>query len=288
MSSLAETEDGRLLNVNADVAAAELARALKPLKVVYLSEKGGLFDGDGGKISQINLDQEFDYLMAQPWCRYGTRLKIRESKQLLDTLPRSSSIAIIHPSDLQKELFTDSGAGTLIRRGESVQKVTSLSGFEDLEKVKETLARDYKALDTEARVDRFIDFLKTNPFTAYHDDSMSCLAIVLPHSADRPIATLATFSITESGWLSNVSENVFSAIQKENPSLYWTVSQEHRDLTWFFEKCKGSFNHNGSVLFYYGCDLNSDVMASISQDFVSNGRAMMGDHDLESRLRLGA
>ena len=44
-------------------------------------------------------------------------LVLKEIKDLLDTLPRSSSVAIIHPSDLQKELFTDSGAGTLIRRG---------------------------------------------------------------------------------------------------------------------------------------------------------------------------
>jgi acetylglutamate kinase len=80
LTSMAESEDGHLLNVNADVAAAELARALEPLKVVYLSEKGGLYDGDGEKISTINLDAEFDHLMAQPWCRYGTRLKIKEIK----------------------------------------------------------------------------------------------------------------------------------------------------------------------------------------------------------------
>ena len=69
-------------------AAAELARALEPLKVVYLSEKGGLFDGEGGKISAINLDEEFEYYMSQAWCKYGTRLKIREIKELLDTRVR--------------------------------------------------------------------------------------------------------------------------------------------------------------------------------------------------------
>lgn len=57
--------------------------------------------------------------MSQWWCRYGTRLKIKEIKELLDGLPRTSSVAIIHPEDLQKELFTDTGAGTLIRRGTS-------------------------------------------------------------------------------------------------------------------------------------------------------------------------
>lgn len=285
---MAETEDGRLLNVNADVAAAELARALEPLKIVYLSEKGGLFDGDGEKISAINLDAEFDHLMSQSWCRYGLRLKIRQSKELLDTLPRSSSVAIIHPSDLQKELFTDSGAGTLIRRGDKIQKVESISEISDLAKFKQTLVRDREGLDAEATVDRFVDLLASKDFSAYYDDAMQCLAIVLPASEERAVATLATLNITKSGWLSNVAENVFAAIKKDHPSLAWTVSEEDENLTWFFEKADGSFNKNGSVLFYYGCDLRSDALVPIYDDFVAHGRAMLGDTNLESRLRSAA
>ncbi|KAF4944855.1 hypothetical protein FSARC_14559 [Fusarium sarcochroum] len=285
LTSMAESEDGHLLNVNADVAAAELARALEPLKVVYLSEKGGLYDGDGEKISAINLDAEFDNLMAQPWCRYGTRLKIREIKDLLDTLPRSSSVAIIHPSDLQKELFTDSGAGTLIRRGDKVQKISSINEIEDLAKFKQTLVRDREGMDAEATVDRFVDLLKEKNFNAYYDDGMQCLAVVLPASEERPVATLATLNITKSAWLSNIAENVFVAIKKEHPSLVWTVSEEDENLTWFFEKADGSFNKNGNVLFYYGCDLRSDVLGPVFDDFVAHGRAMLGDSNLESRLR---
>ncbi|EEU46966.1 uncharacterized protein NECHADRAFT_103816 [Fusarium vanettenii 77-13-4] len=288
LTSMAETEDGRLLNVNADVAAAELARALEPLKIVYLSEKGGLFDGDGEKISAINLDAEFDHLMSQSWCRYGLRLKIRQSKELLDTLPRSSSVAIIHPSDLQKELFTDSGAGTLIRRGDKIQKVESISEISDLAKFKQTLVRDREGLDAEATVDRFVDLLASKDFSAYYDDAMQCLAIVLPASEERAVATLATLNITKSGWLSNVAENVFAAIKKDHPSLAWTVSEEDENLTWFFEKADGSFNKNGSVLFYYGCDLRSDALVPIYDDFVAHGRAMLGDTNLESRLRSAA
>lgn len=278
MTSLAVSDEGRFLNVNADVAAAELARTLEPLKVVYLSEKGGLFDGDGGKISQINLDEEFDDLMSQPWCRYGTRLKIKEIKELLDDLPRSSSVAIIHPSDLQKELFTDSGAGTLIRRGVTTKKATSLSEFEDLDKIKEALVRDLRVqrFDAKETVDRFIEFLRENPFAAYFDDALSCLAIVLPPSAENPNATLATLSITKSGWLSNVAENVFSVIKKENPALYWTVSEGDENLTWFYEKADGSFKYNGSVLFHYGIDVPSDTVNALQRDFASRGRAMTG------------
>ena len=48
LPSMAETSTGQVLNVNADVAAGELARAIQPLKIVYLSEKGGLFNGKVG------------------------------------------------------------------------------------------------------------------------------------------------------------------------------------------------------------------------------------------------
>lgn len=116
MTSMSETSDGQVsidiaspsylvnlgrqvLNVNADVAAGELARALQPLKIVYLSEKGGLFNGDTKeKISAINLDEEYEDLMSGRhwWVRHGTRLKIKEMNDLLADLPRTSSVAIIH------------------------------------------------------------------------------------------------------------------------------------------------------------------------------------------------
>lgn len=68
MTSLAETPSGQILNVNADVAAGELARVIEPLKIVYLNEKGGLVNGSNGtKIDVINLDAEYDSLMKQEW-----------------------------------------------------------------------------------------------------------------------------------------------------------------------------------------------------------------------------
>ena len=61
---MAETPQGQILNVNADAAAAEMAKALQPLKIVYLSESGGLFNADKKEIiSAINLDEEYDSLM---------------------------------------------------------------------------------------------------------------------------------------------------------------------------------------------------------------------------------
>jgi len=286
LTSMAETESGQILNVNADVAAAELARALEPLKVVYLSEKGGLFDAAGQKISAINLDEEFDHLMSQEWVKYGTRLKIKEIKELLDTLPRTTSVAIIHPGDLQKELFTDSGAGTLIRRGNKLLSASSLGDFKDIDALKSVLIRDREGPEAMATVEKYIEFLAENPFKAYYDGPMNALAIVLPASNGRQ-ATLATLTITKSGWLTNVADNIFTTLKKEHPQLVWTVKEDDENLTWFFDKADGSVTKNGDVMFWYGID-NGDEVLRLMKDFGDHGRAMLGNSNLESRLHRAA
>lgn len=288
LTSMAESPEGQILNVNADVAAGELARSLQPLKIVYLSEKGGLFNADTNeKISAINLDEEYDHIMSQWWCRYGTRLKIKEIKELLDGLPRTSSVAIIHPADLQKELFTDTGAGTLIRRGNKLTTVTKLSEFEDLEKLKQVMVRDRESLDAPATVDRYIDGLKNKEFKAYFDQPMDALAVVLPPNNESSLANLSTFTVTKSGWLTNVADNVFAAIKKDHPKLVWTVKEDDENLTWFFDKAEGSLSKEGEVLFWYGIE-SADEVKQLMTEFTKHGRSMLGDANLEARLHRAA
>ena len=58
LCSLAESEEGQILNVNADIAAGELAKEIEPMKIVFVNEKGGLFHGvTGEKLDVINLDE---------------------------------------------------------------------------------------------------------------------------------------------------------------------------------------------------------------------------------------
>ncbi|CAF9942948.1 MAG: Protein arg-6, mitochondrial [Alectoria fallacina] len=281
LTSMSETPDGQVLNVNADVAAGELARALQPLKIVYLSEKGGLFNGDTKeKISAINLDEEYEDLMSGRhwWVRHGTRLKIKEMNDLLADLPRTSSVAIIHPSDLQKELFTDTGAGTLIRRGNKVHVNTKLSQFEDLEAFKKVLVRDREALDATATVDRYVQHLGQRDFKAYFDEPMEALAIVLPPHEGASMAQLATFTITKAGWLTNVADNVFAALLRDNPKLVWTVKSDDENLTWFFDKAEGSLSRIES----------GDEVKELMLEFGRSGRGLFGDVNLENRLQRAA
>lgn len=168
-----------MLNVNADVAAGELARLFEPLKIVYLNEKGGIINGNTGeKISMINLDEEYEGLMEQSWVKYGTKLKIKEIKELLDYLPRSSSVAIINVQDLQKELFTDSGAGTMIRRGYKLIKRSSLSEFPSPDALRGVLQRDPEIASGKESAASYLRDLEQSEFSSYSDEPLDVLAIV--------------------------------------------------------------------------------------------------------------
>ena len=287
--SMAETEHGQSLNVNADVAAAELARALEPLKVVYLSEKGGLFHGETGKlISAINLDEEYDRLMQESWVKYGTRLKIKQIKELLDDLPKSSSVAIINPADLQRELFTDSGAGTLIRRGNKVHINSSLADFKDPELLKKVLVRDRDSPVAGSTVEEYLKSLSQRDFKAYSDAQMEALAIVVPQPDTKlGVAQLSTLTISKAGWLTNVADNIFQSIKNDFPKLMWTVKADDENLTWFFDKADGTLARGDEVLFWYGLS-GPDEAAELMKEFGKEGRKIYGDVNLESRLQRAA
>ncbi|KAG9703179.1 bifunctional acetylglutamate kinase/N-acetyl-gamma-glutamyl-phosphate reductase, partial [Aureobasidium melanogenum] len=250
----------------------------------------GLHNKDTGKlIEAINLDEEYDRYMNMPWVIHGTRSKIRDIKDLLDHLPRSSSVAIIHPESLERELFTHTGAGTLIRRGTKLHKASSLSEFSDLNKLKQVLVRDREGLDAEAVVDRYLDSLKSKTFAAYHDEGMEALAVVLPPDSSSPngLAHLATLTMTRAAWLSNIADNVFQNLKNDYPKLVWTVKQDDENLTWFSEKADGSIARQGEVLFWYGIETPEEVR-ELMAEFIQHGRQMFGDNNLESQLHRAA
>ncbi|KAI9016293.1 Aspartate/glutamate/uridylate kinase [Phycomyces nitens] len=260
LTSLAETPDGQILNVNADIAAAELATVLEPLKIIFLNEKNGIYNGETGKrIETINLDEEYEDLLKEPWVRYGTKLKIRECKELLDKLPRSSSVAIISAGHLHKELFTDSGAGTLIRRGHKLFKYDDLSKI-DSDKIRRILeAEDPVVKSGEVSVAQYLRDLKEKNVSLYTDEPGQVLAIVTsdPTDPSKP-AVLEKILASKTAVLNNVADNIWNTIRKDYDALTWRVrskvDEDTLDRSWHFERADGSLRNpeDGSTMFFYG------------------------------------
>ncbi|KAJ3086087.1 hypothetical protein HK102_013520, partial [Quaeritorhiza haematococci] len=252
LTSLAETPDGQILNVNADVAAGELARVLEPLKIVYINEKGGLIHGETGKkIDVINLDEEYDSLMKQPWVKYGTKLKIKEIHDLLMHLPRSSSVSIISAEHLHKELFTHSGAGTLIRRGNRILKEKSVNKL-DVDRIRDLLQENDPAIATgHTSVAQYLQSIQGKDITLYCDAGYDIFAVV-SKSEGGGIPFLERFVSTKTGGLNNVTDNVWQMIRKDWPRLVWACHKDDPNKTWYFERADGSYREGERIYFWYG------------------------------------
>lgn len=242
----------------------------QPMKIVYLNEKGGLFHGvTGKKISLINLDEEYEGLMRESWVKFGTKLKIREIKELLDTLPRTSSVAIISTDMLQKELFTDEGAGTLIRRGYKLYKHDSIDAVGSTQLRQVFTERDTDVTSGRKSVAEIFSELSSSPHTIYGDEPFDVVAVVSHPAGETPVMT--KFLPSRNGILNKVVDNVFDAIKKDHRRLFWTTKADDENRAWHFERADGSFTRAGRSLFWYGV---SDVkeVENIIEGFETSGR----------------
>lgn len=257
LTSLAETPEGQILNVNADIAAGELARVLEPLKIVYLNEKNGLYHGTTGKrIDTIHLDEEYESLLKEPWVRYGTKLKLKEIKELLDTLPRSSSVAIISAEHLHKELFTHSGAGTMIMRGHRLFSAQDLSEV-DSDRLRTLLMQHDAGISsgtpTAATYWQQLAQLKQqgSQYWIYGDEPYQVAAIVT-RKKDQSVAVVDKFVASRPAVLGNITDNAWKLVVRDHPQLVWSVPKDDQNLSWHFERADGSWTTGDKIVFWYG------------------------------------
>lgn len=207
--------------------------------------------------------------MRQPWVKYGTKLKLREFKELLDHLPRSSSVAVISADSLQKELFTDSGAGTLIRRGYKLFKHDTIDSV-GADRIRQIIHdRDPDVLTGDQSVTGVLNDLQKAPYTIYGDEPLDVVAIVSRPEGETPIMTQLLAS--RSGVMNGIVDNVFKAIQKDHRRLFWTARADDENRGWHFERAEGSFTRNGKSLFWYGVQDIHEV-EQIVKGFEAKGR----------------
>jgi len=119
ITPLGRGDDRKIYNVNADEAAAGIARELKARKLVFLSDVPGLLkdpEDHTSRISHVERD-DVDRLIKDGIIGGGMIPKIRGAVQALDAGVRKTHlIDSAMPHSLLLELFTDEGVGTEIVR----------------------------------------------------------------------------------------------------------------------------------------------------------------------------
>ena len=117
IAPLALGPEGEALNVNADDAAADLARGLAATKLLYLSDVSGIVGADGRLLSALT-DTEVGALIADGTISGGMIPKAEACLRALDTVQRVHIVDGREAHVLVRELFTDEGAGTMIQRAD--------------------------------------------------------------------------------------------------------------------------------------------------------------------------
>ena len=243
IASLGETEEGQILNINADFAANELVRVLQPYKIVFLTGTGGLLDGSGKVIDSINLSTEYEHLMAQPWVGGGMRLKLEQIADLLRDLPSASSVSITRPAELAKELFTHKGSGTLVRRGEKVLRFESWEGI-DRDRMRALVDSSFAPRHLVADY-----FGRTRPCRVYVSENYRTAMIL---TLEDGLPYLDKFAVLEEAQGEGLGRAVWQVMRAENPRLFWRSRHGNRINAFYHEQSDGCFKEGGFKVFWYG------------------------------------
>jgi acetylglutamate kinase len=242
IASLAETPTGQTVNVNADEACRELAKALLPFKVVFLSPQDGLRDAAGEIISAVNLEEDYETLHAAEWLAPSMKKKLEESKAILEALPRSSSVAVASPENLTRELFTHKGAGTLIRLGERIRRFDSLDGI-DLDRLRALLEDSFGRK-------LHLDYFERKPFhRVYLADSYRATAIL---TLENGIPYLDKFAVTREAQGDGVGGSLWQRMVRETPKLFWRARVDNEINPWYFQRADGTYRTESWVVFWTG------------------------------------
>lgn len=120
ISPVAEDEEGRPYNINADVAAGRVAAALNARRLVYMSDVPGLLSDPANPqslISTLKVSQ-VDGLKKTGVIDKGMRPKVASAVRALEEgVQRVHFIDGRLPHSLLLEIFTDKGIGTEIVQG---------------------------------------------------------------------------------------------------------------------------------------------------------------------------
>ena len=109
-------DDGRVYNINADVAAGSIAKEIDARRLLLMTDVEGVLDENQKLISEINLNRANE-MLKNNIISGGMIPKINTC---LDAISNGVRGVVIvdgrKPHSILFELFSDKGAGTLIRK----------------------------------------------------------------------------------------------------------------------------------------------------------------------------
>jgi len=243
LTCLGESASGQVLNINADIAAGELVRAIKPHKIIFLTPTGGLLDRNGRVISAISLDNDYESLMQEPWVHSGMRLKLKQINSMLSGLGRDASVSITSADQLTRELFTYRGAGTLVRRGEEVRVYEN----PDAEILGQVAMRVENSFGRKLR-DNWADKLH-KPLVLLSESTRAAAVIV---EGSNGIPYMDKFIVTPDAQGEGLGAAMWQVLRARFAQMYWRAKSSNPIAGWYFQQSDCSQRQEPWVVFSIG------------------------------------
>jgi acetylglutamate kinase len=242
MASLGETAGGQLLSLQTNSAADALIKKLAPYKVIFLNQKGGIFDRRGRRIESVSLSAEYGKLIREPWLEPSARVELERIHDLLMQLPPSTSLSITRPDEMAKELFTHRGSGTLIRRGERIDSYFSWEGL-DLGRLRALIESSFGRSLSEDY------FTATKPLRVYCSEHYRAAVIL---TLENGLAYLDKFAVTEDAQGEGLGRAIWQVMRGDYAQLFWRSRRGNVVNEFYFANADGAVKDETWIVFWYG------------------------------------
>jgi hypothetical protein len=251
------TTDGRFNLLSA------LAARLGTGKVIFLSPTAGLEREGTPHISLVNLSVDYHRLLGakgQLAPRHYTLL--RQVRDLLGEVPQRMSVAVVSPLALLRELFTVSGAGTLIRKGSRVESHTTFDKL-DRGRLRGLLESAFGKLLKDDALERGVE-------RVYVEENYLGAAWLCP----SPVAAyLSKFAVERRAQGEGIGSDLWSVLVRDYPSFFWRARPDNPITPWYAKQCDGLMRFPEWHVFWRGLpqtrvEAAIDFALSLPSDFV--------------------
>jgi acetylglutamate synthase len=211
-----------------------LAASLESRKVIFLSTSSGIEREGAPRISLVNLSADYERLLTTSDLPRRHASLLRHVKILLDQLPQRMNVAVVNPLQLLRELFTVSGAGTLIRKGSRIEKHSGL-GAVDRGRLTLLLESAFgRALVPGAMEDGGLVVAQSEH--VYLEENYLGAALL----GNTDIAPyLSKFAVNRQAQGEGIGGEIWSMLTRDFPVFFWRARPSNPIVPFYAKQCDG-------------------------------------------------
>jgi acetylglutamate kinase len=205
-----------------------LLSQLATRKLIFLHRPGGLRQA-GTLVPLVNLTTDFPSLSASKELSRKERAILSHSRRLVyERVEHKLLVAVTSPLNLFRELFTTKGAGTMLRRGATLERHARLSEL-DPGRLGALLESSFGRPPVDA-------FFGRQTSKIFLEESYRGVAILV----ETPLGSyLSKFAVDREAQGEGMGRDLWQALIAEHPSVFWRARPENPINPWYASLCDG-------------------------------------------------